>query len=116
MAILTLTSTAQTQIKALCEKNSKYAVRLGIKGGGCAGFSYDWSLADQSQIESGDELIEVDGGKLVIDTSSVMFLFGTEIDYVNEVFGSQFEINNPNTKSACGCGESIQFDMDKVNG
>ena len=52
----------------------------------------------------------------MIDTSSVMFLFGTEIDYVNEVFGSQFQINNPNTKSACGCGESIQFDMDRVNG
>ena len=63
-----------------------------------------------------DELIQVDGGNLVIDHSSVMFLFGTEIDYVNEVFGSQFEIRNPNTKSACGCGESIQFDMDKVNG
>ena len=115
MAILTLTSTAKKQIKTLCENNSKYAVRLGIKGGGCAGFSYDWSFADESQIEDADELIQVDGGNLVLDSHSVMFLFGTEIDYVNEVFGSQFEIRNPNTKSACGCGESIQFDMEKVN-
>ena len=77
MAILTLTSTAKKQVKTLCENNSKYAVRLGIKGGGCAGFSYDWSFADESQIEDADELIQVDGGNLVIDSHSVMFLFGT---------------------------------------
>jgi len=116
MTVLTVTDKAKEKVQELCAKNSKYAVRLGIKGGGCAGFSYDWSFADESQIEDADELIQVDGGNLVIDSHSVMFLFGTEIDYVNEVFGSQFEIRNPNTKSACGCGESIQFDMEKVNG
>jgi len=116
MPILTLTASAQNKVKDLCSSNSKYAVRLGIRGGGCAGFSYDWGFADENEIESGDEIIEVEGGKLVIDSHSVMYLFGTEIDYVNEVFGSQFEINNPNTKSACGCGESIQFDMDMING
>ena len=116
MPILTLTASAQNKVKDLCSSNSKYAVRLGIRGGGCAGFSYDWGFADENEIESGDEIIEVEGGKLVIDSQSVMYLFGTEIDYVNEVFGSQFEIHNPNTKSACGCGESIQFDMDRING
>ena len=116
MPILTLTSTAQQKIADLCNSNSRYAVRLGIRGGGCAGFSYDWGFADENEIESGDEIIEVQGGRLVVDSHSVMYLFGTEIDYVNEVFGSQFEIHNPNTKSACGCGESIQFDMEKVNG
>jgi iron-sulfur cluster assembly protein len=116
MPILTLTSTAQQKIKDLCVSKDKYAVRLGIRGGGCAGFSYDWGFADESEIESGDEIIQVEGGRLVVDSHSVMYLFGTEIDYVNEVFGSQFEIHNPNTKSACGCGESIQFDMDRING
>ena len=52
MPILTLTSTAQQKIKDLCVSKDKYAVRLGIRGGGCAGFSYDWGFADEGQIES----------------------------------------------------------------
>ena len=47
----------------------------------------------------------------MIDTASAFYLFGTELDYVEEVFGSHFDIKNPNTKSSCGCGESINFDM-----
>ena len=116
MPILTLTDTAKQKIKDLCESNNKYAVSLGIKGGGCAGFSYDWGFADESTIQPSDELIEVDGGKLVVDSHSVMYLLGTELNYVHEVFGSHFEINNPNTKSSCGCGESIQFNMETING
>ena len=91
-------------------------MHLSIKGGGCAGFSYDWGFMDQADITDSDELIEVEGGKLVIDHSSVMFLLGTELDYVDEVWGAHFDIKNPNAKSSCGCGESIQFDMDKING
>ena len=63
------------------------------------------------QIDKEDELIKCNEGNLVIDTSSAFYLFGTELDYVEEVFGSHFDIKNPNTKSACGCGESINFDM-----
>ena len=56
MPILTLTASAQNKVKDLCSSNSKYAVRLGIRGGGCAGFSYDWGFADENEIESGDEI------------------------------------------------------------
>ena len=66
---------------------------------------------EQSEIDKEDELIKCNEGNLVIDTSSAFYLFGTELDYVEEVFGSHFDIKNPNTKSACGCGESINFDM-----
>ena len=92
-------------------KNSKYAVRLGIKGGGCAGFSYDWGFAEQSEVEKDDELIKCNEGNPVIDTASAFYLFRTELDYVEEVFGSILISKTPNTKSSCGCGESINFDM-----
>ena len=58
MAILTLTESAEQKIKELCSKNNKYAVKLGIKGGGCAGFSYDWGFAEKNEIDKRDELIE----------------------------------------------------------
>ena len=116
MPVMTLTSTAEQKIKELCAKQDKWAVHLSIKGGGCAGFSYDWGFMDQADITDSDELIEVEGGKLVIDHSSVMFLLGTELDYVDEVWGAHFDIKNPNAKSACGCDESIQFDLEKING
>ena len=111
MTVLTITDKAKDKVQELCAKNGKYAVRLGLKGGGCAGFSYDWGFAEQSEIDKEDELIKCNEGNLVIDTSSAFYLFGTELDYVEEVFGAHFDIKNPNTKSACGCGESINFDM-----
>ena len=113
MAVITVTENAIAKIRELCHNNHKYAVRLSIKGGGCAGYSYDWGFADQSEIAATDELLNFgDGAKFTIDAASVMFIIGTELDYVHEVFGSKFEIKNPNTKSACGCGESISFDKE----
>ena len=113
MAVITVTERAIEKIRELCHNNHKYAVRLSIKGGGCAGYSYDWGFADESEIAATDELLNFgDGAKFTIDAASVMFIIGTELDYVHEVFGSKFEIKNPNTKSACGCGESISFEKE----
>ena len=113
MAVITVTENAIAKIRELCHNNHKYAVRLSIKGGGCAGYSYDWGFADESEIAATDELLNFgDGAKFTIDAASVMFIIGTELDYVHEVFGSKFEIKNPNTKSACGCGESISFEKE----
>ena len=113
MAVITVTENAIAKIRELCHNNHKYAVRLSIKGGGCAGYSYDWGFADESEIAATDELLNFgDGAKFTIDAASVMYILGTELDYVHEVFGSKFEIKNPNTKSACGCGESISFDKE----
>jgi iron-sulfur cluster assembly protein len=113
MAVITVTERAIEKIKELCHHNNKYAVRLSIKGGGCAGYSYDWGFADQSEIAPADELLNFGNGtKFTIDAASVMYILGTELDYVTEVFGSHFDIRNPNAKSACGCGESISFEKE----
>ena len=69
---MTMTNTAEDKIKELCTSNNKWAVRLGIKGGGCAGFSYDWGFAEQDEMQDNDELIETEGGRLVVDSHSVM--------------------------------------------
>jgi iron-sulfur cluster assembly protein len=113
MAVITVTERAIEKIRELCHHNNKYAVRLSIKGGGCAGYSYDWGFADQSEIAPADELLNFgNGAKFTIDAASVMYILGTELDYVTEVFGSHFDIRNPNAKSACGCGESISFEKE----
>lgn len=88
-------------------EHNKTAIKLQMQGGGCAGFKYDWSLDDT--IESTDEVIELDNGKFIIDSSSIMYLLGSTIDYKKEVFGSYFDIRNPASTSSCGCGESVGF-------
>ena len=114
MSFLTLTDAAKTQIDTICKENEVYAVTLNMKGGGCAGFEYKWDFATENDFEQGDELIETGSGRLLIGGPSLMFLFGTEIDYVSQIFGSNFEIRNPNAKSSCGCGVSVNFDMDTL--
>lgn len=89
-------------------------VGLSLKGGGCAGFSYSWDLIAEDDINEQDEIINTERGKLVVESNSIMFLIGTTIDYKTEVFGSHFDIINPNAVSSCGCGESVNIDLDKV--
>jgi iron-sulfur cluster assembly accessory protein len=116
MNICTLTESAKRQIDLLCAENDCYAISLNLKGGGCAGFEYQWSMIkDPADIESGDEIISTDGaGKFVISGYSIMFLIGTEIDYVRSLVGSNFEVKNPNAKSSCGCGISVNFDVESL--
>ena len=117
MSICTLTEAAKQQIDKLCEENSCYAISLNLKGGGCAGFEYDWGTVEsESDLEYGSEVIETQGGgRFVIGVTSLMFLAGTEVDYVKSLVGSNFEIRNPNAQSSCGCGVSVNFDMDLIN-
>src|SRR5262249_26839759 len=81
-----------------------YALRLKVQGGGCSGFSYDLYF-DQPQ--ETDRPFEVKGVKLICDEMSLMYLMGTEIDYVEGLHGAGFKFNNPNVKSTCGCGSSF---------
>lgn len=105
--IVTLTDTAKEQISSMLKEHTTSAVRLAVKGGGCAGFKYDWSLDDE--IEANDEIFDLPEGKFVIDGTSVMYLLGSTIDYKKEVFGSYFSITNPASTASCGCGESVGF-------
>src|SRR5210317_570059 len=116
MEICTLTEAAQDQISLICKENNCFAVTLNLKGGGCAGFEYEWGTIDNpSKIEKNDIHIQTGDGNFIIGSHSVMFLIGTEIDYKKDIIGSMFEIKNPNAQSSCGCGVSVNFDMDKLS-
>jgi iron-sulfur cluster assembly accessory protein len=105
----TITEPAKKQIEKLLSKHpDKYAVKLSVLGGGCAGFKYDWGWYDNKEdLEKDDVLTEWPNGKFGVDSLSLMYVAGTIIDWKEEVFGSQFEISNPNASSGCGCGESF---------
>ena len=86
--------------------------KLAITGGGCSGFQYDWSMVAESDIDpTQDELLELDtGAKFALDGMSLMYLYGSIINYKTSIAGSTLEIENPQATSGCGCGESISFD------
>ena len=116
MSICTLTESAQDQINKICKENNCFAVGLNITGGGCAGFQYDWTTIESNEtIEKYDEVINAGEGNLVIGSYSVPYLIGTEIDYIKNLTGAQFEIRNPNARSSCGCGVSVNFDTEYHN-
>ena len=85
------------------------ALRIGLKKGGCAGMEYTMEYVNE--ISESDEIVEVDGAKVVIAPTAQMFLFGTEIDYESGLLESGFKFTNPNVSETCGCGESIKFDI-----
>lgn len=116
MNICTLTEAAQTQIDTICKENNVIAVTLNMKGGGCAGFEYDWgTLNDARDIEDGSEILSTPkGNNFIIGPHSIMFMVGTVVDYKKDIMGSMFDISNPNAQSSCGCGVSVNFDMDKL--
>src|SRR5262245_52470646 len=80
------------------------ALRLRVVGGGCAGFSYDLYFDESTEV---DRQFEIQGVRVVVDEMSLMYLVGTEIDYVEGLQGAGFKFNNPNVKTTCGCGSSF---------
>ena len=103
MTVVTLTDNAKTQMQSMLDEHQKSAVKLALQGGGCAGFKYDWSLVDP--VEADDEVIELDKGKFVIYSMSVMYLIGPNSRLQKRSIWFYFDISNPIT-SSCGCGES----------
>ena len=98
------TDKAIKQINNLLSKKSPGSFfRIAIKGGGCSGFQYEFTF-DQSKLED-----DLSFEKILIDKASADLLKGSEIDYVSELIGEQFKINNPQTKSSCGCGVSFSL-------
>lgn len=80
-------------------------LRLAVNGGGCSGYQYDFALDDAKGDD--DVVIERDGAKLVIDQVSLTFLKGAKLDFVEDLMGAMFQVQNPNAKSSCGCGTSF---------
>lgn len=108
---ITLSETAAKEIKSIISEQSlpadKVRLRVGVKGGGCSGFSYVLDLVEDGPAES-DEESESNGVKIVCDMKSALYLDGTEIDFKDEVMGRGFVFKNPNATSSCGCGHSFQ--------
>ena len=107
---ITITASAADEIRKQAAKRGTpaSALRIGIKGGGCTGFSYLFEWSD-GEPKAKDRVFERDGVKVYIDPKSLVYLDGTELDFVRGMMGHGFKFNNPNAKGACGCGESVQF-------
>ncbi|BCH59268.1 MULTISPECIES: iron-sulfur cluster insertion protein ErpA [Rhizobium/Agrobacterium group] len=91
--------------KIVSSENDKHALRVSVEGGGCSGFSYKFDL-DQGP-QDGDLVIERDGATLLIDPVSLVYMAGSEIDFVDNLMGQSFQITNPNAVASCGCGTSF---------
>ncbi len=103
---VSLTAAAAKRIIAiLARQDGAEFLRVAVDGGGCSGFSYRFDFA--AAPEPDDIVIERDGARVVIDTMSLEFLRGAEIDFSSELIGAAFRINNPNATAACGCGTSF---------
>ena len=98
---------AAEKIRELLEADNKFALKVGIKKGGCAGMEYTLEFVES--VNDSDEILEKDGAKLVIAPMAQMFLFGSEIDYEAGLLESGFKFKNPNVTETCGCGESVKF-------
>ena len=109
MSLVNVTESAKEQMIKLVNENDTDAVHLSVKGGGCSGFMYEWGFVKENEINKGDEIIDLGEAKFVVDGISVMYIAGTEVDYVKEVFGSHFRIRNPTATASCGCGESFEL-------
>ena len=104
---ITLTTNATQKLRALLaeEENPNMKLRIFVSGGGCSGFQYGFTF-DEKQDDT-DLVIEVDSVHVLVDSMSVNYLKGSEVDYVEDLNGSQFTVKNPNAASSCGCGQSF---------
>lgn len=107
--VMTMTPAAAARVKAImAQKGDGVAgLKIAVKKGGCAGMEYAMSWAES--IGKFDEVVEQDGARVIVDPQAVLYLLGTEMDYRTDKLSAGFVFNNPNQKSACGCGESVEL-------
>ena len=107
--VISLTDNAVSQVKTLLEKRGKpsIGIRIGVKSGGCSGMKYFVEYADKQN--AFDEIIQEKDVTILIDPKALMYLLGTEMDFVVEQFKSGFTFTNPNEKGKCGCGSSFNI-------
>ncbi len=102
--MITILDNAYKRLNELRKKHNKKFVRLSVKGGGCAGFNYDWSFSDEQLKE--DIIID---DMLIVDQMYELYITGMELDYTYDDFESAFVFNNPKATSSCGCGTSFSI-------
>jgi len=105
---VTLSDKAARRISEIVEtEREKNMLRVSVSGGGCSGFQYDFAL---DSVRNDDDLvIEKAGATVLIDSVSLMYMDGSEIDFVDDLIGAAFQIKNPNATAACGCGTSFSI-------
>jgi iron-sulfur cluster insertion protein len=106
-APFTLTEAAARRIRTIVEREEQPELRLrvSVSGGGCSGFQYGFALDSSS--EDGDIVVERDGAKVVVDGMSLMYVLGSQLDFIEDLTGSFFRVDNPRASSSCGCGASF---------
>jgi len=104
---VTVTPAAVNKVKELFaeEDNTNLKLRMFVQGGGCSGFQYGFTFDEEQNDDDFD--FEIDGIHLLIDSMSSQYLQGAVVDYVEDAYGSQFSIKNPNAQTTCGCGSSF---------
>ena len=105
MAVTMTEAAAERVAKFLQGRGKGLGLRLGVKTSGCSGMAYVLEFVDE--LADGDVVFEERGVKIVVDSKSLVYLDGTELDFAKEGLNEGFKFNNPNVKDACGCGESF---------
>ncbi|MFY9487115.1 MAG: iron-sulfur cluster assembly accessory protein [Solirubrobacterales bacterium] len=107
--MMNLTDIAAEKVKDYLAGQNKSiddaGLRVGVKGGGCSGFTYSLALDEQ---RDGDHIFETNGIKILVDELSLRYVEDSEVDYVDGLTGAGFQVNNPNVVAACGCGSSFR--------
>ena len=113
--VVTLTDSAAARMAEIMAGADEDFIgdKIGVKNGGCAGMEYTMDYA--TEVGPLDEVAEENGIKVIIDPKAILFLIGTEIDYVTEKLSQRFVFNNPNQTDACGCGESVTIVPQKMD-
>jgi iron-sulfur cluster assembly protein len=106
--VISLTERATQEVRRIVSEQKlpeATALRVGVKGGGCSGFSY--TLGFDDQVSETDQVYEIEGVRVVCDPKSFLYLNGTQIDFEDTLMGRGFKFGNPNAAKSCGCGESF---------
>ena len=115
MSVMNVSPAAAERVRGLlATADEGKGLRVSVEKGGCAGMSYKLEIVEPKK---GDEIIEVEGGRVIVDAAAVLYLLGTTMEVKTTQFSSTFVFENPNQTSACGCGESVELkpaDPEKV--
>ncbi len=103
-----ISPSALIQLKTLREQQGDdLLLRVGVTNGGCSGMSYKMDFATPDSIRDSDEVYDYDGFRVVCDPKSLLYIYGMQLDYSNELIGGGFQFTNPNATQTCGCGKSF---------
>lgn len=114
---ITLTERAASELQTLIKENGKdsAALRVWVAGGGCSGLSYGMAL-DENEPEEDDKVISDQGVRIFVDSLSLKYMTGSIVDYLDDVLGGGFKIENPKAVKSCGCGSSFSSDEEAIEG